>query len=176
MKNVILIMPFVFAFILVTGVIVYLNSIYNNIFQFDFTPKATEQSIAIADSLAKLDSLKLAKQDSLEIAKADSLLAEVNSNVNQTSRIDVDTTVTKSTSRDLTQNTTKADRDSAYAQWLKRTVRIIENLPPAQASKLLKNFSDNQARDIIYAMKQKQAAKIIAYLEPEYVHKLTRFQ
>jgi flagellar motility protein MotE (MotC chaperone) len=70
----------------------------------------------------------------------------------------------------------KTNKDSAYTAWLKRTVKLVENLSPAQASKLLKNYSDNQARDIIYTMKQKQAAKIISYLEPEYVHKLTRFQ
>ncbi len=32
-------LPFVFAFNCVTGVIIYLNGQFNNIFQFDFTPR-----------------------------------------------------------------------------------------------------------------------------------------
>jgi flagellar motility protein MotE (MotC chaperone) len=181
MKKMLIIIPFVFAFIFVTGALVYLNSIYTNIFQFDFTPRAS-QSQALLDSLAIKDSLNALNQESLIAAQdtvkdttntallkneSENLSSNANMNIDVAARVD---NLTKDKFND------KAKNDSAYAAWLKKTVKLVENLSPAQASKLLKNFSDNQARDIIYAMKQKQAAKIISYLEPEYVYKLTRFQ
>ena len=36
---------FLFAFVIVTGLIIYLNSTYENIFQLDFAPKSVVQFI-----------------------------------------------------------------------------------------------------------------------------------
>lgn len=179
MKKIIIIVPFIFAFIFVTGALVYLNSMFNNIFQFDFTPRTENNLLTSADSLALKDSLnfKGIQQDTTQtFTEPDTINQKLNSNqdnlVAQVNPIKEKQPEDKTSANDLE----KAKKDSAYTAWLKKTVKLVENLPPAQASKLLKNYSDNQARDIIYAMKQKQAAKIISYLEPEYVHKITRFQ
>jgi len=184
MKKIILIMPFVFAFIFVTGAIVYLNSIYNNIFHFDFSPKVENQKTALSDSISVKDSLKI------NANKSESDLASIEKTVNDTSIFQNNISSNEQSALELKNDNSsvsteekstqklveKRNIDSAYNAWLKKTVKLVENLPPAQASKLLKNYSDNQARDIIYTMKQKKAAKIISYLEPEYVQKLTRFQ
>lgn len=182
MKNLIIIVPFIFAFIFVTGAIVYLNSTYQNIFQFDFTPKSDKKLLTAADSLAIKDTLdnKGTKPDTSLISTDNQNTDIANQNLSS-DKIDLavqeNRNIEQNTNqKSMTDDIEKSKRDSAYAVWLKKTVKLVENLPPAQASKLLKNYSDNQARDIIYAMKQKQAAKIISYLEPEYVHKLTRFQ
>jgi flagellar motility protein MotE (MotC chaperone) len=57
--------PFLFAFVIVTGAIIYLNGQYNNIFQFDFTPRNL-QTVSIKDSVNTADKDKpKAKVDSL---------------------------------------------------------------------------------------------------------------
>jgi len=57
--------PFLFAFVIVTGAIIYLNGQYNNIFQFDFTPRNL-QTVSIKDSVNTVDKDKpKAKVDSL---------------------------------------------------------------------------------------------------------------
>ncbi len=184
MKKVTLIIPFVFAFLFVTGMLVYLNTIYNNIFQFDFSPRSEEQVAAAVDSLSVKDSINVSNQKpEIELAANKNLEDTVTTNDNLDNiaqaesevKIDNPLTSTEQNSKALNVNE-KTNKDSAYNAWLKKTVKLVENLSPAQASKLLMNYPDNQVRDIIYAMKQKQAAKIISYLEPEYVHKLTRFE
>lgn len=185
MKKVILVIPFVFAFLFVTGALVYLNTIYNNIFHFDFSPKSENHIVSAVDSLVIKDSIKTditksetelasnleTKSDTINISNnSDQIQQSITDSKNENSSNMVEP---KSVPENFVENTKK---DSAYSVWLKKTVKLVENLSPAQASKLLKNYSDNQARDIIYNMKKKQAAKIISYLEPEYVHKLTRFQ
>ncbi|MCS7052165.1 MAG: hypothetical protein NZM09_00375 [Ignavibacterium sp.] len=184
MKNILVVIPFIFAFILVTGALVYLNEIYTNIFQFDFTPRASQQSAKL-DSLAIKDSLKLANQSQpLDTLKASKDTMKIDLTNVMAPKSDTLNTLASNTNEQNNSiqrvsnnvSNSKELKDSAYTVWLKKTVKLVENLPPAQASKLLKNFSDNQARDIIFNMKQKQAAKIISYLEPEYVYKITRFQ
>lgn len=184
MKNLVLITPFVFAFLFVSGMLVYLNTIYNNIFQFDFSPKLDNQILTSTDSLAVKDSINIITKSEIDLASDKQNKADTVSYINNLGQIDKSLNNTDSSKLlNLTEKKSpqeniveKTNKDSAYSAWLKKTVKLVENLSPAQASKLLKNYSDNQARDILYAMKQKKAAKIISYLEPEYVHKLTRFQ
>lgn len=182
MKKIIIIVPFIFAFIFVTGALVYLNTMYNNIFQFDFTPRTENILLTSADSLALKDTLNLKgiQKDTIQAfsdgLKPDTINQKLNNNQDYLATRENPIKEKQPDDKTIANDLEKAKKDSAYTAWLKKTVKLVENLPPAQASKLLKNYSDNQARDIIYAMKQKQAAKIISYLEPEYVHKLTRFQ
>lgn len=185
MKKVMLIIPFVFTFLFVTGILVYLNTIYNNIFQFDFSPKSENQIVSVMDSLLVKDATKTdITKSEIELASNQETKIDTVNISNNSGQIKQSITESKNENssyfdeqKSLPKNfVEKTNKDSAYSVWLKKTVKLVENLSPAQASKLLKNYSDNQARDIIYTMKQKQAAKIISYLEPEYVHKLTRFQ
>jgi flagellar motility protein MotE (MotC chaperone) len=58
-------LPFLFAFVIITGAIIYLNGQYNNIFKFDFTPRNL-QTVSIKDSVNYVDKDKpKAEVDSL---------------------------------------------------------------------------------------------------------------
>ncbi|NOX17049.1 MAG: hypothetical protein GXO87_02055 [Chlorobi bacterium] len=65
-------------------------------------------------------------------------------------------------------------KDSSYTAWLKATVKLYESMDSKQAAKLIRNFSDSEARDLIYSMKKKKAAEILSNLSAEKVTILTR--
>lgn len=65
-------------------------------------------------------------------------------------------------------------KDSTYTAWLKKTVKICESMKPQNAAKLIQEKSDSEARDLIYAIKQKKVANILAVMDDETVKKLTR--
>jgi hypothetical protein len=151
MRNIILTIPFLFAFIFVTGVLVYLNSTYQNIFQFDFSPRTDKKVLFARDSLAIRDSLILV--DSLlavnEKIKQDSLEELEMASRNIIENVDLKKDKEYQQNQKSTNNIVRSNRDSSYNVWLKKTIKLVENMPPSQASKLLKNYSDNEARDII---------------------------
>jgi flagellar motility protein MotE (MotC chaperone) len=43
-----------------------------------------------------------------------------------------------------------------------------------KAAKIILTYSDNIAKDIVYSMKKKKAAEILAQLNPETVNRITR--
>ena len=45
-----------------------------------------------------------------------------------------------------------------------------------QAAKIITNYSDNVARDIIYSMKKKKAVEILSALKPETVNRLIQVE
>jgi flagellar motility protein MotE (MotC chaperone) len=61
-----------------------------------------------------------------------------------------------------------------YNDWIASTVKLYESMDSKQAAKIITNYSDNVARDIIYAMKKKKAAEILSNLNSEQIVKLTR--
>ncbi len=65
-------------------------------------------------------------------------------------------------------------KDSAYTAWVKSTVKLYESMDSKKAAKLIQNFSDSEARDLIYSMKKKKAAEILSNLSVEKVTILTR--
>lgn len=67
-------------------------------------------------------------------------------------------------------------RDSAYFAWKKQTAALYEMMEPKKAAKIIQNFSDNVARDILYSMKKKKAAEILAQLNPETANRFTKAQ
>jgi len=67
-------------------------------------------------------------------------------------------------------------RDSAYFEWKKQTASLYEMMEPKKAAKIIQNFSDNVARDILYTMKKKKAAEILAQLNPETANRFTKAQ
>ena len=67
-------------------------------------------------------------------------------------------------------------RDSAYFEWKKQTASLYEMMEPKKAAKINQNFSDNVARDILYTMKKKKAAEILAQLNPETANRFTKAQ
>ncbi|MDP3682477.1 MAG: hypothetical protein Q8S01_00960, partial [Ignavibacteria bacterium] len=66
--------------------------------------------------------------------------------------------------------------DTAYLNWKKQTAALYELMEPKKAAKIIQNFSDNIARDILYTMKKKKAAEILAQLNPETANRITKAQ
>ena len=202
--------PFLFAFIVVTGAIIYLNGQYNNIFQFDFSPR-NQVTGELKDSLnaqtknnseAKLnppeeknDSLQVeeAIKDSGEVATKteDNLIksAYVKPDIKQISKKELEAQLEKKpepekekiepkfASNDITQtqDSKQQKQDSTYQNWLKKVSKLLEQMEPAKASKIIQNYSDNVARDIIYSMNKKSAAKIVSELSPEVAQRIIRY-
>lgn len=199
------ILPFVFAFLVVTGGLVYLNSQYENIFQLNFSPRGLNSSMQDSTKAA-IDSLKSetlnspAPFDTLSARSAlDSLIRvyKTKSGLNEISELKNDSTLTDSinavtellkitspakidSSRNLVktinQPESKTKPDEEYLDWIKKISSIYEAMEPRKAAKIIQNYSDNVARDILYTMKKKTAAKVIAELSPETVNRIIRFQ
>ncbi len=66
--------------------------------------------------------------------------------------------------------------DSTYLAWMKKTAKLYESMDPRQAAKIIQKYSDNIARDILYTMKKKKAAEVLALLNPEEATRITRVQ
>ncbi len=66
--------------------------------------------------------------------------------------------------------------DTLYTKWMKSTAKLYENMEPKKAAKIIASYSDNMARDIIYTMKKKKAAEVLAELNPEFASRITRMK
>jgi flagellar motility protein MotE (MotC chaperone) len=202
--------PFLFAFIVVTGAIIYLNGQYNNIFQFDFSSR-NQITGDLKDSLntdtknnteARLNP-PAEKNDSLQVEAAikesgevtlkteDDLIksADLKPDIKQISAKELEAQLEKKpepekekiepkfASNDLTQTqeSKQQKQDSTYQNWLKKVSKLLEQMEPAKASKIIQNYSDNVARDIIYSMNKKSAAKIVSELSPEVAQRIIRY-
>jgi len=185
---------FLFAFVLVTGLLIYLNSTYENIFQFNFAPK----SLAIADSL-KTDSLKTALNDSTAV-KDSVLLSSMNGvegndslNQNPVENKEVENSLKKNQNEvvdpknpktDLTTNqqqnnpttTQTLPQGKEYTDWIAKVTSIYSAMEPKKAAKIIQTYSDNVARDILYNMNKKTAAKVVSELSPETANRIFRFE
>jgi len=185
---------FLFAFVLVTGLLIYLNSTYENIFQFNFAPK----SLAIADSL-KTDSLKTALNDSTAV-KDSVLLSSMNGvegndslnqnpvenkevenslKKNQNEVVDPKNPKTDLTTNQLQNNTTTTQtlpQGKEYTEWVAKVTSIYSAMEPKKAAKIIQTYSDNVARDILYNMNKKTAAKVVSELSPETANRIFRFE
>lgn len=203
-------LPFVFAFIVVTGVIIYLNGQFNNIFQFDFTPRnqtvnqmkdstqtSKEKDITSADLKVETEN------DSLIIpeTQTDSVLSvnlneqkvipdtNVESDIKNISKKELEKQIEKKPEAELNKiepkfvsneniqnnDNKQQKRDSSYTNWLKNVSKLLEQMEPSKASKIIQNYSDNVARDIIYTMNKKSAAKIVSELSPEIAQRIIRY-
>lgn len=197
--KIVYILIFVIVFGAVTGGIVYFNSIYNNIFWFDFSPvktqlgvkdkknnedrniqdslKAKENELAEKDSsqviAAKIDTSK-ANETSKDITKTTSETKNDNIPVKKNvSAIPVTFSPTQIPLQTATvENLSKAKKDSMYNSWIKETVKLYESMDSRKAAKVIQGYSDNIARDIILKMKKKKAAEILAEIKPEVVTRI----
>ncbi|MBX3006691.1 MAG: hypothetical protein KF816_01560 [Melioribacteraceae bacterium] len=191
MKNTIIYsIIFLIAFGAVTAGLIFINTQYNNIFYFDFTPMAEIQkreleARKLAQQKAKVtaDSLKSIKPnleaigDTTQItlsdtAKVENLLTEIS---NQKGKDSVSTKTAKTevkatiVDKNLAKISEMAKKDSIYQDWLKQTVKLYENMDTKKVAKIIQGYSDNIARDLILKMKKKKAAEILAEFKPEYV-------
>jgi flagellar motility protein MotE (MotC chaperone) len=194
--KIIYIVSFVAAFLLVTGGIIYFNSIYKNIFQFDFSPvkKVTNKnlpknskSIQIAD-LKNLfqDEFKKEIFDSLKVLisnkNTDTVYAnEKNNSVLMDSLKNLEFALAQTNQelrkqkedKKLSADEVKSKTDSTYNAWVQKTSKLYESMDPGRAAKIIESYSDNVARDIIYSMRKKSAAEILSLFNPETANRIT---
>ena len=200
-QKLIYILAFIFAFLATTTTIYYLNLNYKNIFGFDFTPlhktqvkhtqikaadlKVDELKDFISSDLknAILDSLKTiyasaTKKDTIfaspdnsslidSLKKMQSKLTQLQQEVNLNA---------KQETANLNTNSRQIDSSKTYLKWTKKTAGIFSAMDPRKAAKIISNYSDNVARDILFTMKKKNAAEIMSELSPEVVSRISREQ
>lgn len=197
---------FLFAFVVVTGLLIYLNSSFENIFQFNFAPKSlvqssdstrtdslnvlpSEEPISESDSTLAHDSILLSSLggvetiDSLKIDKTDSIKVkqqtEVPDNKKGNEKVDP-----KNTKTDLKINQPQIDepikqnivQGKEYTEWVQKVTSIYAAMEPKKAAKIIQTYSDNVARDILYNMNKKTAAKVVSELSPETANRIFRFE
>lgn len=205
MKNTIIYsVVFLQAFLLVTGAILFLNSYFADMFHFNFMaakdlPKKHVVKMTQLDSAIVKD-LKSTLLDSLKaINKQTNMLQYANKTVHDSLIIDslskfiseivkdvkIKPTAEKKSAADGKKDsavTASAEKvlaikpDSSYLAWKKQTAALYELMEPKKAAKIIQNFSDNIARDILYTMKKKKAAEILAQLNPETANRITKAQ
>ena len=191
MKNkIIYVFLFLIVFLLTTGGVVFLNSIFKNIFKYDFSIATVSDTTQIKDSTKIMnaaltggnsDSLKALNpnkvQDSLHAANSkDSTSADSLKHI-QTVLKPADYLASNGKAPDSVQiatNTVRMKPDSSYIIWMKQTAKMYESMDPKKAAKIIQSYSDNIARDIIYSMKQKKAAEILSELNPDTANRITR--
>ncbi len=182
MKNgVLLAITYILAFVLVTGGIFFYNAQYTNIFRFDFTPRALADSTkAKSDSLKAHTMVDSVAADTLNNTHAlQTATNDFAGNISQTHNnltgekepADKETT---DEGKEKTPADMKKNNDPEYEKWKSATVKLYEAMESKQVAQVIVNFKDEIARDIIYSMKKKKAAEVLALLPPEVVHRYTR--
>lgn len=186
MKNkVIYIFIFTVAFVFTTGAIVYFNSIYKNIFQFNFTSASIPDPVKGKDSTMTMNASVKANVpdtvktvDSLSAANVKNATPVANTvknvqNIIKPAENKASVTKTQATVQP-TVNNTPTKPDTNYINWMKQTAKLYENMDAKKAAKIIQSYSDNIARDIIYSMKQKKAAEILSEINPDAANRITR--
>jgi flagellar motility protein MotE (MotC chaperone) len=199
---------FLFVFVIITGLLIYLNSSYENIFQFNFARKS---AIQLPDS-TKTDSLKVVenkepfpKSDSTTVKDSVllSTLGEVGTidttKVDQTGNLEVknpeekvnlkkenekENTTAQNPKTDLTSNqqpniepnNKNVIQGKEYTDWIQKVTSIYSAMEPKKAAKIIQTYSDNVARDILYNMSKKTAAKVVSEFSPETANRIFRFE
>lgn len=203
-SKIIYIVLFIGAFILTTIIIAFLNSQFNNIFQFDFSPPtevlSTDNTLSPADSL-QLSTVENTVEDDLNIIIEDKLKTventgeetlnifnedELKDNLIENSRLRDSLDLLRSELEQIKEDEAKLEEqrkknndkansnENNYKAWLKQTSDLYATMDSKKAAKIIQNYSDNIARDLLYAMKKKKAADILAELNPEVATRIMR--
>jgi len=185
---------FLAAFVITTIAIMYLNDTCDNIFAFDFTapktikikPKTLEQAKAPPNLIEKGIINKLAAPN--EDPKTDSVMVEIRNPPKGKEDLTALADSIKKIKAEVkkqqpvtTQNVSSEESvkekvivTKEYKDWTKKTAGLYEAMDSKRAAKIIQNYSDNVARDIIYAMKKKKAADILSQLNPEVVQRIIK--
>lgn len=180
---------FVISFIIATGGVYFMNNQFYNIWDFDFrslNQVLEEQKAAAVDSVKTVDH------------KEENVIEQQPATEEQTSNKTVEKTEKTNKSKNTRTSKPKIEKpkpqpaqvkneqvseeqidpestvDSSYVQWAKQTAKIYESMDAASAAKIIQNYSDSVARDIIYSMNKKKAAGILAVLDPKVATRITR--
>ncbi len=181
MKNTIVYaMTFIIAFLGTTAVIYILNNKFANIFALDFRDAKTIEVI-MADSLASIDSTDVMISDSLFLAEnlfqeeKEELEKSLNDTKSELTKAEQELSIKEKKIEQL-KNQLEEEKTTEYAEWLKSTIKLYEAMETNKAADLLAKLPENEAREIIYSMKNKKAAEILSGLNTETVKRLTRSQ
>lgn len=193
---------FVFAFVIVTGLLIYLNSSYENIFQFNFNPKQvvklndstytdpveTAENEVINDSSEVKDTVLFSSLG--EVETKDSTNAELKTEIKNTLPQSVEEKKLNTKIKDQVASNTQTliqpdqnvqitkdlSKDQDYKEWVQKVTSIYSAMEPKKAAKIIQTYSDNVARDILYNMSKKTAAKVVSELSPETANRIFRFE
>lgn len=188
--KIIYLVAFILAFAFVTGALIFANTMYKNIFKFDFTSvgetaqmteglqnkeqNQTDGKNGTPNEGAKPDSTKInnsgepdsthtiSVKDTNAVAKVQKAIIDQNDVNANTVKKEVETSPLSTVSKQKSVN-----NDSSYQKWIKQTVKLYESMDTKKAAKIIQGYSDNIARDILLTMKKKKAADIIAEFRPE---------
>lgn len=191
------VMILLITFILVTGAMYYGASSYKNIFALDFSSvepdslqtktekpavaenKQTEQVPVIAKNDSLINSpvpnrvnpepadVKISASTFSDSSKA---LFEELRKIKELLEQKSQTEPVQASAPDLTKKNSM--KDSVYNKWIKNSVKLYETMDSKKAAKIIQGYNDNIARDIIFSMKKKKAAEIIAEFKPELVNRI----
>ncbi len=189
-EKIIYIASFLLAFVLVTGLLIFLNSTYTNIFVFDFTPSA--QKKAEIKKSGQNDSTKVQLKDStmVNVTPQDIVEQKIDSTQIKLAAVSLkDSIAAKIVSTNIAEvikpplkktppaqakpikveqvDKSFAKRDSLHKAWVKNTAKLYESMDTRKAAKIILGYSDNIARDLLLTMKKKKAAEILAEFRPE---------
>jgi len=64
--------------------------------------------------------------------------------------------------------------DSAQAEYRKSMIKVLENMDATSAARILSDFPDVELKSYLQTMKKRQAAKILAALQPDRAARIMR--
>ena len=186
---------FVIGFLVVTGAVIFLNTIYTNIFKFDFSPitanvqvnDSTKTEKTVPPSLqTEKNKTEIIDSAAVQNAKIDSLIKKDTVRTIQTVLTSPDK---KQIPPELIKNNTPESSfvsapeliaestivDSNYTKWVKATAALYESMDAKKAARIIQNYSEKTARDIIYKMKKKKAAEVLAELDPMVANRIAHY-
>jgi flagellar motility protein MotE (MotC chaperone) len=67
-----------------------------------------------------------------------------------------------------------AAADSAQGEQRKSMTKVLENMDPTSAARILNDFPDGDVKTVLLTMKKRQAAKILAALQPDRAARIMR--
>jgi flagellar motility protein MotE (MotC chaperone) len=171
----------------VTNLLVYFNDQYVNIWQFDFTPreKIPEEEIDSlilqeqTEDLTNVDSSLVRTRTTTDVPPSDfdfgqEEYVDTLTGVEEDD-IDLDSLfAAQEEEKEKEKEQGPQPGDPEYERWKSKTVKLYEKMDAEQVAKVIQEFSDNKARDIIYSMKKKKAAEVLSYLTPELVYRYSK--
>ena len=88
----------------------------------------------------------------------------------------IKTDLTTNHQQNMTPNTQSTSQGKEYSEWITKVTSIYSAMEPKKAAKIIQTYSDNVARDILYNMNKKTAAKVVSELSPETANRIFRFE
>lgn len=188
---------FLLTFIIVSGGMIYCSTQYENIFQFNFAPAsnhAAKSTKVNEDSLKQAAAQQMPK-DSASVPSSQVPTVQTGQTVQTAQPVQLAKIAQPEKNKvpgepgksDFGKNLKEKEmkvagmtaqkeneKDSTYIKWKRSTSKFFEAMDAKKAAQIIRKYSDNTARDLLYSMKRKKAAEIIAELSPEYAAKLTR--